>query len=413
MIRLCIVHCKLRIMRILMLSWEYPPHLVGGLGSHVADLVPALAAQGAEVTLLTPRWKGGALVERVHENAIVYRVDPPVQEPSNYYADALQTNLTLQEFAHGLWEREGGFDVIHAHDWLVSFVAIALKKMFKTPLIATIHATERGRGGGHIHSEMSEMINGKDWWLTFEAWRVITTSHYMAQELRTFFELPPDKITIIPNGVDTRRFDALRHQDLRAFRAKWALPDERIVFSIGRMQYEKGFHLLVEAAHQILQRGERVKFILAGRGAMLNPLRQRVAELGLEKKILLPGYVSDEERDQLYCVADAAVFPSSYEPFGIVALEAMAAQCPVIVSNVGGLGEVVEHEHTGIKIPTYNADVLAEAIRYVLNDAAASHARASRAHHVVLRDFTWELIARETMSVYEHVVEARRHVKWE
>lgn len=400
-------------MKILMLSWEYPPHLEGGLGAHVTELVPALAAQGVELTLLTPAWKGGEPVERLNDHAIVYRVEPPVKALSNYYADATQTNLTLEQFAHELWSSTGGFDLIHAHDWLVSFVGIALKKIHKTPLVATMHATERGRGGGHVGEGMSAWINGAEWWLTYEAWRVITTSRFMSHELKHYFEVPPDKISVIPNGVDTTRFQHLIRQDLSEFRHEWAAPDEKIVFYVGRMQYEKGPHLLVQAAAQILAQGERVKFILAGRGAMLGPLRQRVAELGLHDHILLPGYVSGQARDRLFCVADAAVFPSLYEPFGIVALEAMAAKCPVIVSNVGGLGEVVEDEVTGIKIPPHNLDMLVYAISDLVANPRAARERAERAFRTVTREFSWDHIAQETMRLYDEVIRARAAVKWE
>lgn len=400
-------------MRILMLSWEYPPNLVGGLGAHVAELVPALAEQGVDLTLVTPRWKGGAAVERINEHAVVYRVDPPVEVPSNYYADAQQTNLTLEYFAQTLWEQEGGFDLIHAHDWLVSFVAIALKKLHKVPLVATIHATERGRGGGQLGGEMSTAINGAEWWLSYEAWRVIATSHYMADEVHSYFELPSDKISVIPNGVNAARFEPYLQQDLTRFRSEWALPDEKIVFYVGRMQYEKGLHLLVEAAHTLLTHGKRVKFILAGKGTMLNPLSQRVAELGLGDHILLPGYIDDAVRDRLYCVADAAVFPSLYEPFGIVALEAMAAKCPVIVSDVGGLGEVVDNNITGIKIPSYSLNKLVEAIDYVLSHPQESKANAERAYAMVHHEYAWDHIARAKKALYQEIITARRNTVWE
>jgi glycogen(starch) synthase len=396
-----------------MLSWEYPPNLDGGLGAHVTELVPALAAQGVDLTLVTPRWKGGAHMQRVNENAVVYRVDPPVRTPSNFYADVQQTNLTLEHFIQELWEEKGGFDLIHAHDWLVSFVAIALKKLHKTSLVATMHATERGRSGGHLYGEMSNAINGAEWWLTYEAWRVITTSQFMARELRSYFEVPDDKLLVIPNGIESGRFSHLLRRDLHSFRDEWAAPDERLVFYVGRMQYEKGLHLLVEAADRILARGDRVKFVMAGRGSMLAPLRQRVAELGLSDRVLLPGYVSDQVRDKLYAVADVAVFPSLYEPFGIVALEAMAARCPVIVSNVGGLGEVVENHQTGIKIPSYDLNVLVDSIEYVLHHPEVARACAERAYELVHREYAWDHIARETIRLYGEVIEARAKVEWE
>ncbi len=399
-------------MRILMLSWEYPPHLIGGLGAHVADLIPALAAQGAKVTLITPRARGADAFERVHERAVVYRIGDPIGRPSTNFGDVQHANLTLEKAGHRLWDEVGGFDLIHAHDWLVSFAGEALKQLHKTPLVATMHATERGRGGGHLKDDLAEAINRAEWWLTYEAWRVITTSDYMANELVTFFNLPTDKIAVISNGVNPARFTVKPGEDLAAFRLMWADPDVPLVFFVGRVQYEKGVHLLVEVAHRLLSQGCRAKFVLAGTGSMLDTLRERVATLGIQDSVVLSGYISDSVRDHLYQVADVAVFPSLYEPFGIVALEAMAAGCPVIVSDVGGLGEVVENEETGIKIPANNLDVLESAIRYVLENPGAARARARHAEEHVCREYSWEQIARQTIALYREVIEARARTEW-
>jgi len=399
-------------MRILMFSWEYPPNLTGGLGAHVSELVPALAEQGIDLTLITPRWKGGAHCEQLSENAVVYRVDPPVERLANFNADVQQTNIVLEAMGDRVWKERGGFDLIHAHDWLVSFAAESLKKIYKTPLIATMHATERGRGRGQLDSSMALAINGAEWWLTFEAWRVITTSRFMAHEVQSYFELPADKIVVIPNGVNPARFDDFSPQELEAFRREWAAPDEPIVFYVGRLQYEKGVHLLVEAAHRIHARGISAQFILAGTGAIIDSLRERVAALGIRDHFSIPGYVSDRARDQLFRVANVAVFPSLYEPFGIVALEAMAAHCPVIVSDVGGLGEVVDDGLTGIKIPPDNLDALVNAILDVLGNPAVAEERAGRAYVVVCHEFGWNHIARKTIDLYAEIIEARKHVDW-
>lgn len=398
-----------------MLSWEYPPHLVGGLGAHVAALVPALARRGVQVDVITPRFNGGQPLESLGEHAHIHRIDPPVPRLSNYYADVQQTNLALEEAAHKLWkweDREPQYQVIHAHDWLVSFAAEALKRLHHTPLVVTMHATERGRGRGLLHGEMAEAINGAEWWLTYEAWRVITTSGFMAQELGSFFKLPTDKITIIPNGVDTTEFDVLEGSDLTTFRARWALPNERIVFFIGRVQHEKGVHGLIEAAPRVLDRDPSVKFVIAGRGALLDGLRQRAEDLGVAHRVVFAGYLTDYERDSLYTVADVAVFPSLYEPFGIVALEAMAAKCPVIVSDVGGLGEVVDNGITGIKITPDNLDALVNAILNVLQYPSQARERAENGYAVVCHEFGWDLAAKRTVALYDRVIEERKATDW-
>jgi glycosyltransferase involved in cell wall biosynthesis len=394
-----------------MLSWEYPPHVVGGLGAHVAALVPALARAGVEVHVITPRWRGGDAIEKM-PGATIYRIDPPFTGMGNFFVDAQQTNLNLEEAAQTLWDKLGGFDLIHAHDWLVAFAAASLKRLHKTPLLATIHATERGRGRGNLGGEMSQAINGTEWWLTYEAWRVVATSQFMAEEVRTYFQVPPDKIDIIANGVDAAPFDALDAYDLTNFRAAWARDDERIVFNVGRLVHEKGAHLIVEAAPFVLAEIPQTKFIIAGTGSMTDHLKQRVWDLGIADKVNIAGFISDDDRNRLLKVADAAVFPSLYEPFGIVALEAMAAQCPVVVSSVGGLGEVVKNHETGMTAFPGDVESLAWAILHTLNHPEWARARAANAYRVVKDEYNWDRIARQTRELYDRIITARAKIDW-
>src|SRR5512136_2685278 len=237
-------------MRVLMLSWEYPPHSVGGLGKHVTELVPALTEQGVDICLLTPRWAGGPVNEVVAEllfpdvsgkhasrlatrgngllptngtdedveaRATVIRVEPPYTDFPDFFAGAWRTNLTMEQKGRAMIDQLGRFDVIHVHDWLVAFAGVALKNAYKIPLVGTIHATEYGRSRGQLATEMSKAIHNVEWWLSFEAWRVILCSQYMADEIATIFHAPRNKLDVIPNGVDTRPFDALDGLDLAEF----------------------------------------------------------------------------------------------------------------------------------------------------------------------------------------------------
>lgn len=393
-----------------MLSWEFPPHVVGGLGAHVASLAPALARQGVQVTVVTPRWNAGAPFEQLHSKLTVVRVDPPVQRMGNFFADVQQTNLNLEEVAHSLWDSfspagiSSGFDLIHAHDWLVGFAAEALKRLHRRPLIATIHATERGRGRGELRGEMAVSIDGVEWWLTYEAVRIITASTFMAQEVKNYFRVPPDKVVVVPNGVNTEPFDALDGVDLTEFRAQWAKPDDKIIFYVGRIQVEKGVHLLVEAAPPVLSKHPATKFILAGTGGLLDQLRARAAELDVAEWVSLPGYLTDSTRDRLYKTSTAAVFPSLYEPFGIVALEAMAAECPVIVSDVGGLREVVQNGVTGTLVLPDHVDSLVHGIISTLDRPDLARIRSGNAYRLVQREYTWDHIATRTIKEYESVI---------
>src|SRR4051794_4404557 len=174
-------------MKVLMLSWEYPPHIVGGLGKHVVELVPELIADGVEVHLVVPRLGGGAANEPLllrdgspaTNGSQVYRVDTGY-DAGDFFTNTWHDNVQVEGFCAQLLRQEGGFDLIHDHDWLSGFAAIALKHDFNLPLLSTIHATEMGRNRGHLYGDMQHSIHAAEWWLAFESWRIIACSYYMA-----------------------------------------------------------------------------------------------------------------------------------------------------------------------------------------------------------------------------------------
>jgi len=400
-------------MRILMMTWEYPPYIAGGLGAHTGALAPALAALGIETHVVTPLHVDSP-PEESHDGLTVHRIASAVPGAaySTLYEQALRVNLDLGRACSRLVREEGGFDLLHNHDWLTSFAARELKHAHHIPLVATIHATERGRGRGSLTSPESRRINDAEWHLVYEAWRVICCTQYMSEEVRACFQTPADKIDVIPNGIDPHRFAHLEGADLSDFRRRWAQPHEKIVLSVGRVVYEKGAHVLVEAAPMVLDQVPEAKFIIAGTGPELEHLRQRVRQMSLSHKIMLPGFVDDDTRDRLYAVADCAVFPSLYEPFGIVALEAMAARTPVVVSDVGGLREVVQHAETGITIYPDNPESCAWGILHTLQHPEWAAQRVENAYRTLLEHFSWNTIARQTAAVYERVVAERASTDW-
>lgn len=394
-------------MRVLMLSWEYPPHVVGGLGKHVMELTPALDRQGVEVHLITPAWAGGELSDSVG-GMTVHRVSPPAQTSGSVLYIARQTNDELERYVEQLWPEVGGFDIIHSHDWLVAFAACALKRGFKTPLVATMHATERGRGGGYLNGEMAGAIHSTEQWLVDEARRIIVTSRYMALQMQDCFGASADRVDVVPNGVDVTGFDRYVGATGRSpLRDLYALPEEKIVFFVGRVEYQKGVHTLLEAVPRVLVQCPRAKFVFAGRGAELDNLRRRAGELGIESHVLFAGFISDHDRDRLYRVASVAVFPSLYEPFGIVALEAMAAKCPVIVSEVGGLKEVVRCCQSGVTVPPGDPESLARGIVRVLTQPDLAQSWAATAYQLVRDKYNWDRIAALTAAAYEQAQTGR------
>ena len=402
-------------MKVLMFSWEFRPNIVGGLGKAVTELVPALVAEGVEVHLVTPRAGDAPEVERVHDgngSLVVHRVKAPPGDVYDIHTIAEQANRALEECARQVVDDLGGVDLVHVHDWLVAFAGIPLKHAYKVPLLATIHATEYGRHRGNIATDLSRAIHSLEWWLSYEAWRIICCSRFMADEVSTAFRAPLDKVDVIPNGIDSAPFDSLDGLDLASFRAGYAAPDEQIVFCVGRVVYEKGAQVLLEAFPRILAEFPKARLVVTGDGPNLAAIRDRARELGIADRVRLTGFVPIEVRNRLFKVADVAVFPSLYEPFGIVALEAMVARTPVVVSNVGGLAEVVKHAETGILVYPNDAESLAWGVLHTLHRPDWARQRAENAYRVAVEEYNWRAIARRTIGVYERVVAERRATEW-
>jgi glycosyltransferase involved in cell wall biosynthesis len=292
-------------------------------------------------------------------------------------------------------------DVFHAHDWLVATAGIGLKHVFRKPLLVTMHSTEIGRRDG-LHTNTEKMLHETEAWLTYEAWKVICCSDYMVSHVRWAFGLPEDKLVMIPNGVNINVYDRIE-PDLAAFRAKFALPEEKIVLYVGRLVYEKGIHVLINAVPKVLGK-VNAKFIIVGSGYMKEQLLNIVRSMSLEHKVLFVGFADDETLLRLQKCADVSVVPSLFEPFGIVALEAMAAKSPVVVSDTGGLSEIVEHDVTGFKAYPNNPESLAWGITKILLDENYRNYIRENAYRKVQEKYDWEKIAQQTKAIYKAVL---------
>lgn len=386
-------------MRVLMLSWEFPPKSVGGLAQHVYDLTEAMADQGLEVHLVTvgaPGIPEYELIRGVH----VYRVTPYQLATPDFISQVMQLNVAMLEKCLQLINNNREkYDIIHAHDWLVAYAARALKHALEAPLITTIHATEHGRNNG-LHNDLQRHISQLEWWSCYEAWRVIVCSHYMYQEVRHVFQVPHDKLDIIHNGVNPAEFQVQRYN---INRDDYAAPNEKIVFYVGRLVREKGVQVLIDAVAKILYYHPHTKFVIAGKGPYEINLKRQARRLGLEQHIYFTGYIDDDTRNNLYHFADVAVFPSLYEPFGIVALEGMAARTPVVVSDTGGLGGIINHGINGLKAYSGNENSLADNILRILLNPQEANQMKERAYQEVLEKYNWHGIAAQTMALYQTV----------
>ena len=388
-------------MKILMLTWEYPPRIVGGIARVVHDLSKRLIKDGHEVTVVTYRDNADVPEYENDKGVNVYRVDNYMIHPNNFIDWIMQLNFNMLSKATEIINKEGGFDVIHAHDWLVTYAAKSLKNAYDIPIVATIHATEAGRNSG-IHDETQRYINDTEWLLTYEATEVIVNSNYMKKEIQRLFGLPFDKINVIPNGINLSNFTGIeRDYD---FRRQYAMDNEKIILYVGRLVYEKGVQHLIAAMPKILSNYHDAKLIIAGRGGMMDELRAEASNLGLNDKIYFTGYLNSKQVQKMYKCADVAVFPSTYEPFGIVALEAMLAGVPTVVSDVGGLDEIVTHGVDGMKSYAGNANSIADSVTALLYDHQLATNVSKKAKQKVKDQFNWEKIAQDTHFTYEKAI---------
>ncbi len=390
-----------------MFSWEYPPISHGGLARHVQDLSEALVRKGHEVYVIT-QGSADIPVDQSINGVNVLRTDSVSISGNNFVDNILHLNFQLIDKAIQLHNEVGDIDIIHGHDWLVFWASKVFKHSLTKPLIYTIHATEFGRNQG-IYNNMQRYINDLEWYATFEAWKVIVCSNFMNYEVRNLFQVPEDKVVAIPNGVNEDNYNC---DYSSRFIEKYASPNEDIVFYVGRIVREKGVQVLIQSVSQVLSTNPSTKFIIAGKGPYLDNLRSQARSLGVEDRVYFTGFISDEERNKLYQAADVAVFPSLYEPFGIVALEAMVTKTPVIVSNVGGLAEFVKDEENGLIFNSNDSHHLAEKITYLLNNQKEAADIAETGYKMVKENFTWDEIADKTEQVYKNVLNDYRKSDW-
>jgi len=391
-----------RDLSVMMLSWEFPPRIIGGISPHVYYLSRSMAKNGIRVYVVTCDFPG-APAHEVVDGVEVYRIDSYKNPSPDFATWVYLMNVNMQKEAAALINELGGkVDVIHAHDWLVATAGIGLKHVFRRPFFATMHSTEIGRRNG-IHFDYERMIHETEAWLTYEAWKVVCCSDYMVGHVQWAFGLPWDKLVMIPNGVNYEVYSKYDKEDLSQFRSRFALPEEKIVLFVGRLVYEKGVHVLVNAAQKVLEKAN-AKFVIVGNGYMKDQLSGLVKGMGLGHKVLFTGFVDDETLRKLQKCANVSVVPSLFEPFGIVALEAMAAKSPVVVSDTGGLSEIVEHDVSGVKVYVNNPESLAWGITKVLaNDDYANWLRTN-AYKKIQEKYDWDKIAQQTKTVYNAVL---------
>ena len=391
-------------MKVLMVSWEYPPVVIGGLGRHVHNLATALAEAGHEVVVLSRRPSGTDPSSHPSTDEIAegVRVVAAAQDPHEFdfgldmmaWTLAMGHSMTRAGLAIKTQGRRAGPwqpDVVHAHDWLVAHPAVALAEYFDVPLVSTIHATEAGRHSGWVSGPISRQVHAVESWLVHESDSLITCSVSMGDEITELFGPGLGEIRVIRNGIDAA---------LWPFAPRRPRTGPARLLYLGRLEYEKGIHDAIAALPRIRRTHPGTTLTIAGTGTQQQWLVEQARKHKVFRAVDFVGHLNHDALVGLLHTADAAVLPSHYEPFGIVALEAAATGIPLVTSNVGGLGEAVINGHTGVSYPPRDIAALAAAVRVVLDDPKAAQHMAVAARERLTSDFGWHTVADETAQVY-------------
>lgn len=397
-------------MRVLFVSWEYPPVVVGGLGRHVHHLATAMAQAGHDVAVLTRRPSGTDALTHPTTDSVVegVRVIAVAEDPPEFEFGLdmmawtlamghsfIRTGLKVLAGENSRWTPE----VVHAHDWLVAHPAIALAEFFDVPLVSTIHATEAGRHSGWVSGRTNRQVHSVEWWLVAESDAVITCSASMRDEVSRLFGYEATDISVIHNGIDIRTWPFAK-------RTPSTGPAELLY--AGRLEYEKGVQDLLAALPRIRRSHPGTTLTIAGEGTQREWLVELARRHRVSRAVQFVGSLGHDDLVALMHRCDAIVLPSRYEPFGIVALEAAATGAPLIVSTAGGLGEAVREPDTGLTFEPADVAGLTTAVRATLSDPGAAGQRALRARARLTAEFSWAEVAERTASVH---LSAKRRVR--
>ena len=411
-------------MNIALFTWEYPPKIMGGLGTYTYELTRQLVKMEQNISVFT--MNDGTLKTRELMNGIeVHRpklIDISDMLPEAVVEEIKRSGVGIKPFSDVMLYNllvsskivndlipleKKQFDVLSVHDWLSSMAGIVLRKSTNIPMVFHLHSTEKGRSLGNG----SRIINELEHKAARNADKIITVSHAMKGELISY-GFSSDKIEVVWNGVDPNKYspEKIPKNVIEKVRASYGIaPDDKMVLYIGRLTGVKGVDRLVMAMQNIVQNCPKAKLVVVGKGELEGDLTRLTNSLGLNGNVtfnlnMLPEF----DRIAHYAACDLAVFPSFYEPFGIVALEAMAMEKPIVVGarGVSGLREIVVAsgpEMTGYHINPYDPQDIAWGVKSILGDESHMKTMGKNARKRVLAEFTWDKIAREAFKIYERV----------
>ena len=383
-------------MRIAFFSWEsLHSLLLGGLGVHVTELAAGLERRGHEVHVITRRAGHQAHYDRV-DGVHYHRVDHGTSDNFVEMMDWM-CKAMVHRF-HEITTLVGGFDLVHAHDWMTANTLAYVRDGWGTPGVLTMHSTEYGRAGNVFHDGMARWVRDTEAAGCHQARHVIAVSGFLAEELQRIYGVPASKIHVVPNGVAYQQFDGF--VDPGAVKARFGIaPMDPTVFAAGRMMAQKGMDLLVEAVPMVLCSYPDAKFIISGEGPEKDGVVRRAHEVGAAHAIRFCGALPRSDYADAIRACDIVAMPSRNEPFGIVALEGWAAGKPVVATTAGGPREFVWHDVNGFLVDA-NPGGLAHGIGSLLADHDHCRRLGRAGRQAVETEFNWDRVSGYTEGVY-------------
>jgi glycogen synthase len=384
-------------LRILMFTWEYPPRIIGGIARVVEGLSKALANRGIEVHVVTNEMPGSPLEEN-DNGVLVHRVEISTPAP-NFHSWVLLMNHYFAKRAGLLGREVGHFDIVHAHDWLVLPSTVESKNFFHCTMVSTLHSLEYMRSGG-VTSLEGKMIESFEWWLTYDSSLIIVSSNAMKRDTKWKYKVPDDKICVIPIGIDPTKFLTASPNKERVRERFGVSTSDKLILFVGRLTHQKGCEYLIRSIPYVAKY-HNVKLIIVGDGYMRGELEYIAQSTGEAWRIRFTGFISDSEVVDLMMSSDVMVIPSVYEPFGVVALEAMAARLPIVASNVDGLAEIVKHEYNGILVYPRDSSSISWGISRILSEPANTQRLLDNGIKELSRQYTWDAVTTLTLECYK------------
>jgi len=411
-------------MRIGFFVWEYPPTVVGGLGTYAEYITQEFLDMGHDVSVFTLN-RGGLKTREILKGVEVHR--PLIADASNVFpffvVDDLKkwgTNIKLfndifiynilsaTKFINGLIKKEKyNFDVVCVHDWLSSIAGLVIKNETKIPVVFHVHSTEWGRAGGHG----SEVVSHLEGAMAQNSNRIITVSYSMEEDLIRH-GWSPSKISAVWNGVDAKKYDPrkVKKEEVQAIRDRYEIPaDWNMLLFVGRLTWVKGVRNLLIGLPSVLREYPNTKLVILGKGEEQSDIVETAGRLGIQDKVVYRfDFVPEPERILHYAAADACVFPSTYEPFGIVSLEAMAMEKPIVVGARGVVGfkeQVISTgtDQTGVHVNAEDPADIAWGLKEILRNPEKARNWGENGRKRVLELFTWNKVAEETLKIYSSV----------